>query len=316
MTQQLPLYQMPMTQPNFVNNPILTPDQQNELQPIANNLIASQPQQNYNLPPLQPQLQPDNTVPSFVNNPNLSVQQKQAMLNAQQPQVVANVSPQTMAIAGAQKKGIDWAGLLGTLGSYVSAAGSAYGTGANPSQGLLNAANATQKLTQNIRQYDAMAPKFQQMGYDVSGYDPRRGGAGIATTPAEMVDLQSKIAERDYLNDYRQTMAQARAAQAQQTADTKGVTIGTLRMMSPQFKKMIDAQYGFGSGQNLKLLDQVIPASMVQGYMPAVTKTNNMVYSGGLHSSQNKTGRSDIYHHSNGGSGGGKGKSKPNSHIW
>src|SRR5574344_2425352 len=100
---QSSLYQIPMTQPNFVNNPILTPSQQNELQPIANNLIASQPQQNYNLQPLQPQLQPDNTVPSFVNNPNLSVQQKQAMLNAQtQPQVVANVSPQTMAIAGAQ----------------------------------------------------------------------------------------------------------------------------------------------------------------------------------------------------------------------
>ena len=285
MTQQLPLYQIPMPQPNFVDNPVLTPSQLNELQPIANNLIASRPQQNYNLPPLQPQ--------------------------------VVDVAPQSqpqpvMGNAGAQRRGVDWAGLLGTLGSYVSAAGSAYGTGANPSQGLLNAANATQKHTQNIRQYDAMAPKYQQMGYDVSGYDPRRGGAGIATTPAEMVELQSKIAERDYLNDYRQTMAQARAAQAQQTAGTKGVTIGTLRMMSPQFKKMIDAQYGFGSGQNLKLLDQIVPASMVQGYMPAVTKTNNMVYSGGLHSSQNKTGRSDIYHHNNGGSG----KSKPNSHTW
>src|SRR5574344_1099825 len=107
MAQQLPLYQIPMTQPNFVNNPILTPSQQNELQPIANNLIASQPQQNYNLPPLQPHLQPDNTVPSFVNTPNLSVQKKQAMLNAQPQQVVANVSPQTMAIAGAQRKGVD-----------------------------------------------------------------------------------------------------------------------------------------------------------------------------------------------------------------
>ena len=52
MAQQLPLYQIPMPQqPNFVNNPILTPSQQNELQPIANNLIASQPRQNYNLPP-------------------------------------------------------------------------------------------------------------------------------------------------------------------------------------------------------------------------------------------------------------------------
>ena len=303
-----------MPQPNFIDNPVLTPSQQNELQPIANNLIASRPQQNYNLPPLQPQLQPDNTVPSFVNDSNLSIQQKQAMLNAQtQPQVV-DVAPQSqsqpvMGNAGAQRRGVDWAGLLGNLGSYMSAAGSAYGTGANPSQGLLNAANAIQKHTQDIQQYDTMKPYYQQMGYDVSRYDPRRGGAGIATTPEKMVDLQSKIAERDYLNDYRQTLAQARAAQAAQTAGTKGVTIGTLRMMSPQFKKMIDAQYGFGNGQNLKLLDQVVPASMVQGYMPAVTKTNNMVYSGGLHNSQNKTGRSDIYHHSNGGSGGGSKKS-------
>ena len=95
-------------------------------------------------------------------------------LTQQQPQVVANVSPQTMAIAGAQRKGIDWAGLLGTLGSYASAAGSAYGTGTNPSQGLLNAANAIQKHTQDIQQYDTMKPYYQQMGYDVSRYDPRR----------------------------------------------------------------------------------------------------------------------------------------------
>ena len=258
--------------------------------------------QNHNLPPLQmPQSQAQ--VPDFVNNPNIDINTKRQMLNQiNQPQVVADVSPQSMAIAGANRQGIDWAGLLGNLGSYVAAAGSAYGTGANPSQGLLNATNATRKLTQDIQQYDAMKPYYQQMGYDLSKLDPRRGGAGIATTPEKMVDLQSKIAERDYLNDYRQTLAQARAAQAAQTAGTKGVTIGTLRMMSPQFKKMIDAQYGFGNGQNLKLLDQVVPASIVQGYMPAVTKTNNMVYSGGLNSSQNKTGRSDIYYHGNGGS--------------
>ena len=160
-----------------------------------------------------------------------------------------------------------------------------------------------------------MAPSYRQMGFDPTRFDPRRGGAGIATTPEKMVDLQSKIAERDYLNEYRQTLAQARAAQAAQTAGTKGVTIGTLRMMSPQFKKMIDAQYGFGNGQNLKLLNQVVPASMVQGYMPGVTKTSNMVYSGGLHSSQNKTGRSDNYHHSDGGSGGGGKKSGGNKKL-
>ena len=291
MAQQLPLYQIPMPQGQ---------------------------QQSYNLPPLQmPQPQMQSQMPDFVNNPNIDINTKRQMLNQiNQPQVVADVSPQSMAVAGANRNGINWLGALGTLGSYLSAAGSGMAGQKNISTGLANAANSTRNLQQNIRQYDTMKPYYEAMGYDVSRLDPRRGGAGLTTTPEKMIDLQSKIAERDYLNDYRQTMAQARAAQAAQTAGTKGVTIGTLRMMSPQFKKMIDAQYGFGSGQNLKLLNQVVPASMVQGYMPAVTKTTNMVYSGGLHSSQNKTGRSDIYHHSDGGSGGGKGKSKPTSHTW
>src|SRR5574344_2689728 len=285
MAQQLPLVQIPMPQGQ---------------------------QQSYNLPPLQ-MPQPQAQVPDFVNNPNIDINTKRQMLNQiNQPQVIADVSPQSMAVAGANRQGIDWAGLLGNLGSYVAAAGSAYGTGANPSQGLLNAANATQKHTQNIRQYDAMAPHFQQMGYDVSGYDPRRGGAGLTATPEKMIELESLIDQRKTNAAYRQMMAEARMQQAAQTAGTKGVTIGTLRMMSPQFKKMIDAQYGFGNGQNLKLLDQVVPASMVQGYMPGVTKTNNMVYSGGLHSSQNKTGRSDIYHHSNNTGGGSRGNGKGN----
>src|SRR5574344_1880044 len=245
MAQQLPLYQIPMPQEQT---------------------------QNHNLPPLQ-MLQPQAQVPDFVNNPNIDINTKRQILNQiNQPQVVADVSPQSMAVAGANRQGIDWAGLLGNLGSYVAAAGSAYGTGANPSQGLLNAANATQKHTQNIRQYDAMAPHFQQMGYDVSGYDPRRGGAGLTATPEKMIELESLIDQRKTNAAYRQMMAEARMQQAAQTAGTKGVTIGTLRMMSPQFKKMIDAQYGFGNGQNLKLLDQVVPASMVQGYMPGGSK--------------------------------------------
>jgi hypothetical protein len=272
MSQQLPLVQIPM------------PQQQ---QPIIG---VDMTQQDYN------NLQQQGLLPSQL----------------QQPQIV-DVAPQSqpqpvVGNAGAQRTGIDWAGALSTLGSYLSAAGQ----GIDPSAttlggGLSGMGDTVAKHQQNIKQFQTMAPYYQQMGYDVSKLDPRRGGAGVATTPEKMVDLQSKIAEKDYLNDYRQTLAQARAAQAAQTAGTKGVTIGTLRMMSPQFKKMIDAQYGFGNGQNLKLLDQVVPASLVQGYMPAVTKTNNMVYSGGLHSSQNKTGRADIYQH--GGSGGGSKKS-------
>ena len=179
--------------------------------------------QNHNLPPLQmPQPQAQSQMPDFVNDPNIPVDRKRLMLdeynrqmaqNQPQPQIV-DVAPQSqsrpvMGNAGAQRRGVDWAGLLGTLGSYVSAAGSAYGTGANPSQGLLNATNATRKLTQDINQYNAMAPSYRQIGIDPTRFDPRRGGAGIATTPEKMVDLQSKIAERDYLNDYRQTLAQA-----------------------------------------------------------------------------------------------------------
>src|SRR5574344_2221040 len=160
-------------------------------------------QQSYNLPPLQ----------------------------MPQPQVVANVSPQTMAIAGAQRKGVDWAGLLGNLGSYVAAAGSAYGTGANPSQGLLNAANAIEKHTQNIRQYDAMAPHLQQMGYDVSGYDPRRGGAGLTATPEKMIELESLIDQRKTNAAYRQMMAEARMQQVQQK-DQATQTVGDLMLFT------------------------------------------------------------------------------------
>ena len=55
-----------------------------------------------------------------------------------QPQIV-DVAPQSQSQpvignAGAQRRGVDWAGLLGTLASYASAAGSAYGAAANPSQ--------------------------------------------------------------------------------------------------------------------------------------------------------------------------------------
>src|SRR5574344_1866086 len=302
MEKQLHLYQIPMTQPNFFNNPILTPSQQNELQPIANNLIASQPQQNYNLPPLQPQLQPDNTVPSFVNNPNLSVQQKQAMLNAQPQQVVADVSPQSMAVAGANRQGIDWAGLLGNLGSYVAAAGSAYGTGANPSQGLLAATNALQKQTQNINQFDAMAPHLQQMGYDVSGYDPRRGGAGLTATPEKMIELQSLVDQREMNNLYRQELIKAeheKAAQKQQATQT----VGDLMLFNPEFRAMMNAQYDFRNGANAGILKRPVSKEALQNMMP---KNVNMRYSGGITSRQVKTGRSDIYHHSNNTGGGGK----------
>src|SRR5574344_1143753 len=269
-------------------------------------------QQSYNLPPLQ-MPQPQAQVPDFVNNPNIDINTKRQMLNQiNQPQVIADVSPQSMAVAGANRQGIDWAGLLGNLGSYVAAAGSAYGTGANPSQGLLNAANATQKHTQNIRQYDAMAPHFQQMGYDVSGYDPRRGGAGLTATPEKMIELQSLVDQRNMNNLYRQQMIEAMQQKQQGTQGGKVLTIKQLMLLSPEFKAHMQGQYDFSGGQNADLLNQQIPSSLLQGYMPA--KKTNITYGGGVTSRQVKTGRSDIYHHSNNTGGGGKksgGSKKP-----
>src|SRR5574344_1559408 len=263
--------------------------------------------QNHNLPPLQmPQPQMQSQMPDFVNNPNIDINTKRQMLNQiNQPQVIADVSPQSMAVAGANRQGIDWAGLLGNLGSYVAAAGSAYGTGANPSQGLLNAANATQKHTQTIRQYDAMAPHFPQMGYDVSGYDPRRGGAGLTATPEKMIELQSLVDQREMNNLYRQELIKAeheKAAQKQQATQT----VGDLMLFNPEFRAMMNAQYDFRNGANAGILKRPVSKEALQNIMP---KNVNMRYSGGLTSRQVKTGRSDIYHHSNGGSGGGSEKS-------
>src|SRR5574344_2062499 len=281
MAQQLPLVQIPMPQGQ---------------------------QQSYNLPPLQ-MPQPQAQVPDFVNNPNIDINTKRQMLNQiNQPQVIADVSPQSMAVAGANRQGIDWAGLLGNLGSYVAAAGSAYGTGANPSQGLLNAANATQKHTQNIRQYDAMAPHFQQMGYDVSGYDPRRGGAGLTATPEKMIELESLLDQRKTNADYRHMMAEARMQQVQQK-DQATQTVGDLMLFNPEFRAMMNAQYDFRNGANAGIRKRPSSKEGLQNIMP---KNVNMRYSGGLKSS--KTSNVNV-HYSGAGKGKGKGN-KPNAHIW
>src|SRR5574344_2084309 len=278
--------------------------------PLVQIPMPQEQTQNHNLPPLQ-MPQPQAQVPDFVNNPNIDINTKRQMLNQiNQPQVVADVSPQSMAVAGANRQGIDWAGLLGNLGSYVAAAGSAYGTGANPSQGLLNAANATQKHTQNIRQYDAMAPHFQQMGYDVSGYDPRRGGAGLTATPEKMIELESLIDQRKTNAAYRQMKAEARMQQVQQK-DQATQTVGDLMLFNPEFRARMNAQYDFRNGANAGILKRPISKEVLQNIMP---KNVNMRYSGGLTSRQVKTGRSDIYHHSNNTGGGGKksgGSKKP-----
>src|SRR5574344_2365383 len=150
------------------------------------------------------------------------------------------------------------------------------------------------------------------MGYDVSGYDPRRGGAGVASTPESMINLQSQVDQRNMNNLYRQQMIEAMQQKQQGTQGGKVLTVGQLMMLSPEFKALMQSQYDFSNGQNADLLNQQIPTSLIQGYMPA--KKTNITYGGGVTSRQVKTGRSDIYHHSNNTGGGGKksgGSKKP-----
>lgn len=265
---------------------------------------------------------PESTVPDFVNDPNIPMDRKRLMLDEYhrrmsqsqsqgnlppmqnpQPQIV-DVAPQSqpqpvMGNAGAQRRGVDWAGLLGTLGSYVSAAGSAYGAAANPSQGLLAATNALQKQTQNINQYKSMAPKYQQMGYDVSGYDPRRGGAGLTATPEKMIELESLIDQRKTNADYRQMMAEARMQQVQQK-DQATQTVGDLMLFNPEFRARMNAQYDFRNGANSAILKRPVPKELLMNVLP---KNVNMRYSGGLKSSKTSNVNVDY-------SGAGKGKGK------
>lgn len=220
----------------------------------------------------------------------------QNLIEQSRQQMVSNAVPQPVAIAGAERGGIDWAGALQGLGNYLSAAGQ----GINPNAttmgaGLSGAGDTVIKHQQNIRNFQTMSPYYKQMGFDVSKLNPSRGGAGIATTPNEMVDLQSKIAERNYLNDYRQTMAEARLAQQQQKQQSNP-TIGDLMLYNPQFKAMMNAQYDFSNGRNADILKRPMPKEVLQSLMP---KNVNMNYTGGLTSS--KTSNATIRH--TGGSG-------------
>ena len=233
----------------------------------------------------------------------------QSLAQRAQPQVV-DVAPQTqqpiVGNAGAQKTGIDWGAALQGFGNYLAAAGQ----GINPNAttmgaGLSGAGDTVIKHQQNIRNFQTMSPYYKQMGYDVSKLNPSRGGAGIATTPNEMIDLQSKIAERNYLNDYRQTMAEARLAQQQQKQQSNP-TIGDLMLYNPQFKSMMNAQYDFSNGQNADVLSRPMPKEVLQSLMP---KNVNMRYSGGLKSS--KTSNATIRH--TGRTSGGSGKSSSGS---
>ena len=129
----------------------------------------------------------------------------------------------------------------------------------NLSQGLAQGMTGLNRNIQNIRQYDTMKPYYQQMGYDVSRLDPRRGGAGVASTPESMIQLQSLVDQRNMNNLYRQQMIEALKEKQQGTQGGKVLTVGQLMMLSPEFKARMQGQYDFSGGQNADLLNQQIP---------------------------------------------------------
>ena len=261
MPQQQPIIGVDMTQQDYNNLQNqglgnIQPDQQLIAQSMAS-------QQGYNLPPLQ------------------------------RPQeIVADVSPQTMAVVGANRNGVDWRSALGTLASYAGQIGQGMAGAPNMAQGLASGMSQGLKHQQNINQYNTMKPYYQQMGYDVTRLDPRRGGAGVASTPESMINLQSQVDQRNMNNLYRQQMIESLQQKQQGTQGGKVMTIGQLMMLSPEFKARMQGQYDFSGGQNVELLNQQIPSSLLQGYMPA--KKVDMRYSGGLNSS--KTSTSTIEH--------------------
>ena len=280
MAQQLPLIQIPMPQRQIIGD--INPQDYANLQ--RQGLADIQPDQNLIAQSMQQQLPP--------------LQRSQ--------EVVVDVSPQTMAVAGANRGGVDWRSALGTLASYAGQMGQGMAGAPNWQQGLASGMSQGLKHQQNINQYNTMKPYYQQMGYDVSRLDPRRGGAGVSSTPESMIQLQSLVDQRNMNNLYRQQMIQAmqdKSAQKQQSTPT----IGDLMMYNPQFKQMMNAQYDFSNGQNADVLSRPMPKEVLQSLMP---KNVNMRYSGGLQSS--KTSSSTIKHvgGSGGKSGGKSGGSK------
>ena len=220
----------------------------------------------------------------------------------QNPQVI-NVSPQQPVT---QKSGIDWGEALQGLGNYLTAASQGINPNANTmGAGLAGIGSGIAKHQQNINQFQTMAPYYQQMGYDVSKLDPRRGGAGVASTPESMIQLESLVDQRNMNNLYRQQMIEAMQQKQQGTQGGKVLTVGQLMMLSPEFKARMQGQYDFSGGQNAELLDQQIPSSLLQGFMPA--KKTNINYTGGLKSS--KTSNATI----NRGGGTGGSSNKPSS---
>jgi len=214
------------------------------------------------------------------------------------PEIV-DVRP-IIGMAGAEKNPIDWKGKLATFGSYLNAIGSGINPNASSfATGLAGSGDSLARHQQNIRNYETMNPYYQQMGYDVTKLDPRRGGGGVGSTPESMINLQSQVDQRAMNNLYRQQMIEASKTKQESTP-----TVGDLMMYNPQFRQQMQGQFDFSGGKNADILKRPVPAALLQNMLP---KNVNMNYAGGLNST--KTSKATIYH--NGGSGGGKSGGKP-----
>lgn len=222
--------------------------------------------------------QPQKINPVLVQQPIIGVDmtqedynnlQQQGMLGQnlmpQQPQIV-DVSPQTIGVGGAEKKGVDWAGALQGLGSYLSAAGQ----GINPNAttmgaGLSGAGDTILKHQQNIKQFQTMAPYYQQMGYDVSKLDPSRGGAGISTSPEEFVKMKSLYDYRNQSLELKETLGLLGDNTKRANLISKALNDGTI---TPQEARQRMQEYGI-TLQDMNLSNQTRNADVNQYLAPA-----------------------------------------------
>lgn len=217
----------------------------------------------------------------------------------QQNNGIAEAPP--VITGSAEKNPNAWKGKLSTFGSFLNAIGSGINPNASTfATGLSGAGDTLTKHQQNIKNFESMQPYYQNMGYNVGGFDPRRGGGGLNSTPESLINLQSQVDQRAMNNLYRQQLIQAQ--QAKQQAQP---TVRDLMMFNPQFRQQMQQQYDFSGGKNADILDRPAPTSLLENMLP---KNVNMNYSGGLNSTKHST--ATITH--GGGSGGGKsGGSKP-----
>jgi len=223
----------------------------------------------------------------------------------QNPLLAYEDSPSPMIQAGGQKRGFD----IPTALSYAGAFARGSSQDGRMSKRILNGVAGMGEHQQNMNSYNAYKPYYNQMGINTDLLNPARGGGGFGpVSPNDIIRLQDTLETRRMNREYQQSRIQylQNAEQNRNNASaSKTIKVGDLMKISPAFKVNMAGQYDFTNGQNQELLDQQLPSSLVQTWMPA--KNVNMNYTGGTYKNINKSGTttSNINHHSDGGDGGG-----------